>query len=127
MSLSNHLETALINAVLRNTSYSSPAKVYLALFTADPGEAGSGTEVSGGSYARQEIAFTAPTDGVAPNSNQVVFPVATGSWGIVTHFGVMDALTSGNLLFYGAMTTSRTIATGNTIVVPIANVTCSLA
>ena len=126
MSLSNYLENALINAVLRNTAYSSPATVYVALYTTDPGEDGSGTEVSGGSYARQAITFAAPTNGVSSNSAVITFPFATASWGTVTHFGILDASTGGNLLFYGALGASKAVTSGNTIVVPISAITCSL-
>ena len=89
--LSNYLENALINATLRNTAYSSPATVYAALFTSDPTDAGSGTEVSGGSYARKAITFGAPSNGASTNSGAVEFDQATGNWGTITHFGIYDA------------------------------------
>ena len=97
---SNYLENALINAVLRNTSYTSPTTVYVALFTSDPTDAGSGTEVSGGSYARTSITFGAPSNGVTTSNADCTFPQATASWGTVTHIGLYDASTSGNLLFH---------------------------
>lgn len=125
-SMANYLENALINAALRNTAYSSPATVYLALHTADPTEAGTGTEVSGGSYARQAISFNSPTDGATANAADVTFPVATADWGTITHFSIKDASTSGNTLFYGALTTSRTVTSGNTIVAKAGQITCSI-
>ena len=81
--ISNFLENAIINATLRNTTYTSPATVYVGLFTSDPTDAGSGTEVSGGSYARTAVTFGAPSNGTSTNSAAVEFPQATGSWGTV--------------------------------------------
>lgn len=124
--LSNYLENALINAVLRNTSYTSPAQVYLALHTADPTEAGTGTEVSGGSYARQAITFGEPTDGSSSNTAAINFPVATADWGTITHFSIRDAATAGNSLFYGAWQTPKTIETSDQFVVAIGNLTVTL-
>ena len=111
--MSNYLETALVNAVLRNTSYTSPTTVYVGLFTSDPTDAGSGTEVSGGSYARKAMAFSAPSNGATSNSSAVEFDQATASWGTVTHFGLFDASSSGNLLLHGALTASKTIDSGD--------------
>lgn len=111
--MSNYLENALINATLRNTAYTSPSTVYVALFTSDPTDAGSGTEVSGGSYARKSATFGAPSNGVSSISSAVEFDQATGSWGTVTHFGIYDALTTGNLLYHGALTASKAIDTGD--------------
>lgn len=123
--LSNTLENALLNHVLRNTAYVSPTAVYLALFTTDPTDANSGTEVSGGSYARKAITFGAPTDGSASNTNQMDFtgmPAAT-----VTHFGVFDAASAGNLLFHGALSANKTVNSGDTFTVNTGGLTCSLA
>ena len=112
--LSNYLEAALGNAVLRNTSYTSPAKVYLAFHSGDPGETGA-SELTGNNYSRVEIAFDAPTDGVFLNSANVESPVASGSWGAVSHFGIWDASTDGNFLFGAALTTPRTVGTSGFI------------
>ena len=126
--ISNYLENALINATLRNTTYTSPATVYAGLFTSDPTDAGSGTEVSGGSYARKAITFAAPSNGVTTNSAAACeFDQATGSWGTITHFGIFDALTSGNLLYHGALTTSKTIASGDVFKFPTSSVSVTLA
>jgi hypothetical protein len=112
--ISNYLENALLNATLRNTSYTSPATVYAALFTSDPTDAGTGTECTGTGYARTAITFAAPSGGVTTNSAAACeFPQATGDWGTITHFGIFDALTTGNLLYYGALTTSKVIASGD--------------
>ena len=124
---SNYLEDALINATLRNTTYTSPATVYVSLYTSDPTDADSGTEVSGGSYARTSVTFDAPSNGVTQNSADVTFPTATASWGTVSHIGVHDASTSGNLLFHTALDTSKTIDSGDIFKIETGNLTVTLA
>ena len=124
---SNYLENALINAVLRNTSYTSPATVYVSLYTTDPTDADSGTEVSGGSYARTSVTFGAPSNGVSTNSADVTFPTATASWGTVTHIGIHDASTSGNLLFHTPLDTSKTIDSGDIFKITTGNLSVTLA
>jgi hypothetical protein len=126
--ISNYLENALLNATLRNTTYTSPATVYAGLFTTDPTDDGSGSEVSGGSYARKAITFAAPSNGVTTNSAAACeFDQATGSWGTITHFAIFDALTTGNMLYYGALTTSKTIASGDVFKFATSSVTVTLA
>ena len=96
---SNYAENALANHTFRNTALTSPTTVYLALFTAvTDAEAGTGTEVSGGSYARTAITFGAPSNGAVTNSSAVTFPAATGNWGTVTHAAIFDASSGGNAL-----------------------------
>ena len=124
---SNYLENALINAVLRNTSYTSPATVYVSLYTSDPTDADSGTEVSGGSYARTAVTFGAPSNGVSTNSADVTFPTATASWGTVSHIGIHDASTSGNLLFHTALDTAKTMDSGDIFKIETGNLTVTLA
>jgi hypothetical protein len=125
--MSNYLENALINATLRNTTYTSPAIVYVGLFTSDPTDAGSGTEVSGGSYARTSVTFGAPSNGVSTNSGAVEFPQATGSWGTVGWIGLLDAATSGNLLYHTALDTSKTIDNGDIFKIAIGSLSVTLA
>ena len=124
---SNFLENALINATLRATTYTSPAAVYVSLYTTDPTDADSGTEVSGGSYARTAVTFGAPSNGVSTNSADVTFPTATGSWGTVSHIGVHDASTSGNLLFHTPLDTSKTIDSGDIFKITTGNLSVTLA
>ncbi len=102
-SLTNTWETKIGNAVLRGVSVTFPSTVYLALFTASPGETGSTTdEVSGGSYARQAVTFAEPsTDGLFINTGDVVFPTASASWGTVSHFAVCTADTGGEVILHG--------------------------
>jgi hypothetical protein len=111
--ISNYLENALINATLRNTSYTSPATVYLALYTSDPTDADTGTECSGSGYARQAITFGSPSNGVTTNSVAIEYAQAGNSWGTITHIGIRDALTTGNLLYHSPLDASKTIATGD--------------
>jgi hypothetical protein len=125
--MSNYLENALVNAVLRNTAYTSPTTVYLALYTSDPTDADAGTEVSGNAYARQSITFGAPSNGVSTNSAAIEFPQATGSWGTVAYVGIRDASTAGNLLFHTALDTSKTIATGDVFRVAAGSLSVTLA
>jgi hypothetical protein len=125
--MSNYLENALINATLRNSSYTSPATVYVGLFTSDPTDAGSGTEVSGGSYARTAVTFASPSNGVTTNSAAVEFPQATADWGTVTHIGIHDASSSGNLLYHTALDTSKAIATGDIFKIATGNLSVTLA
>ena len=124
---SNYLEDALINAVLRNTTYTSPATVYVSLYTSDPTDADSGTEVSGGSYARTSVTFGAPSNGVSTNSADITFPTATASWGTVTHIGIHDASTSGNLLFHTALDTAKSIDSGDIFKISTGNLSVTLA
>ena len=124
---SNFLEDALINAVLRNTTYTSPATVYVSLYTTDPTDADTGTEVSGGSYARTAVTMGAPSNGVSTNSADVTFPTATASWGTVTHIGIHDASTSGNLLFHTILDNSKTIDTGDIFRITTRNLSVTLA
>lgn len=125
--LSNYLENALINATLRGQAYTAPTTVYLALFTSDPTDAGTGTEVTGGSYARQAITFGAPSNGSSSNSADVLFPTATAAWGTITHFGIYDAATAGNLLYQFSITTSKTIASTDQLKVSAGDITVTLA
>jgi hypothetical protein len=125
--MSNYLENALINATLRNTAYTSPSVVYLGLYTSDPTDADSGTEVTGNAYARQAITFGAPSNGVTTNTAAIEFPQATGSWGTVTHIGIEDALTGGNLLYHSPLDASKTIATGDVFRVAIGSLSVTLA
>jgi hypothetical protein len=111
--MSNFLENALVNATLRNTSYTSPTTVFVALYTTDPTDADTGTEVSGNGYARQSVTFSAPSNGATSNSAAVEFPQATGSWGTVAYIGLRDASSGGNLLYHTALDASKTIATGD--------------
>jgi hypothetical protein len=124
---SDYLENELLDHALGTGAFTAPSNVYLALFTSDPTDAGTGTEVSGGGYVRQAATFAAASGGSASTNATITFPTATGNYGTVTHVGLFDASTSGNLLFHGAVTTSKTIETGDTFQVSSGNLTITLA
>lgn len=127
--LSNFWENELIDHLFRARSYTAPTDIYFALYTAAPGETGGGTEVSGGSYARVQVACgfanfegtggettnadSAGTGGATQNRNAITFPVPSANWGVASHFAGLDAASSGNLYFYGALTAAKTINNGD--------------
>ena len=124
--LSNYLEDKLLDHVLRNVSYSSPTTTFIGLYTSNPDEDNSGSEVSGGSYARQVLSVTTASGGIVTSSADVTFPQATASWGTISHIGVLDALSGGNLLMYTALTTSKTIDEGDILKISTGSLTASL-
>ena len=106
--VSTYLRNQLVNCALRNTPYTPPATVYLALYTSDPTTEDVGTEISGGGYQRQPINFGAPIaagsgSGVVSNTATITFPQATAAQGTAAYAGIRDAQTGGNLLFFGPM------------------------
>ena len=119
--LSTFMENKIIDHMLRGQAYTVPGTIYLALFTTDPTEEDTGTEVSGGSYARKALALDAGSGGITANTSLITFTTATASWGTITHFGIYDAVTSGNLLMHGALTTSKAVGSGDTFTVPAGN------
>lgn len=125
--ISNYLENALINGTIRGTSYTAPSTVYVALYTTNPTDADTGTEVSGGSYARQSVTFAAPSDGLSASNADVTFPQATANWGTVGWIGLRDASTAGNLLYYTPLTAAKTIETGDIFKIASGNLTVQLA
>ena len=125
--MSNYLENALINASLRATTFTSPSVVYVGLFTTDPTDAGTGTEVSGGAYARQSATFGAPSNGVSTTTADITFPQCTSTWGTVSHIGILDALTTGNLLYHTPLTTSKAIDTGDIFKIASGSLSVTLA
>jgi hypothetical protein len=117
MSKSDYAENAVNDWITGKTTMPATTTRYVALFTAAPSDSGGGTEVTGGSYARKSTAgadWNASSAGSVSNANTITFVTASASWGTVTHFGVFDASTAGNLLFWGALTNSKTIGTGDT-------------
>lgn len=115
-SKTDYLENKVIDHVTGKTAYTKPT-AYVALFTAAPSDAGGGTEVSGSNYSRVTTAgadWNAAASGSTSNANALTFPTPSGSWGTVTHFALFDAATTGNMLIWGSLTTSKTIGTGDT-------------
>jgi len=128
--LSDYLENNLIDHILRGQTLPTlPANVHFALFTAAPSDAGGGTEVTGGAYARVSVArslanfagtqgagttvASSGTGGATSNNGAITFPTPSANWGTVTHVGVFDASTGGNLLLHGALTTPRVCNSGD--------------
>ena len=125
----DYLENKIIDWLLRGQSFTPPATVYVGLFTAAPSDSGGGTEVSGGSYARVGVGSSlanwagtqsagsttasSGTGGQTSNNGAITFPAPTANWGTVSHFGLFDASTAGNLLLQAALTDPKTINNGD--------------
>lgn len=121
--MSNFLEDAVLNLVLRGVAYSGGSNIYAALFTTPTTDAGGGNEVVGGGYSRVQVtAFDPPASGQTFNSVSVSFNSATAGWGTVTHFALFDDPTTGNLLYHGPLTVPRTVNAGDTFVFPPGNI-----
>lgn len=125
--MSNYLETAFINASLRATNFTAPTTIYVSLHTADPTDAGTGTEVSGGSYVRKAVTFAAPSNGVSASNADVTFDQATASWGTIGWIGIWDAVSTGNMLYHTPLTTSKAIDTGDIFKIASGSLTVTLA
>ena len=127
MSFSDTFETHVLNYVFTSTSVTRPTAWYLALFTSNPADDASGTEVStsGTAYARQSATFTVSGD-TASNNAAIEFPTATASFGTVSH-AVFDASTGGNMIAYAALTASKAIDTGDVFRVPGGDLDITLA
>ena len=126
--LSNYAELKVLDHLFRNTSYTSPS-AYMALFTDDPTDAGTGTEVTGNGYARVQIdnKMAAAASGQIVSNADITFPTATGgAFGTITHIGIYDASTSGNLLAHGALSASRTISDGDTFQINSGSLTITI-
>ena len=113
--MSDDLETKFLNISLRGATWVVVATVYLALFTTATDDAGGGTEVTGGSYARQACTFGVPSGGASTTTADITFPTSTAAWGTVTHAAIYDAATSGNSQYHGAMSASKVMANGDVI------------
>lgn len=116
-SLTDYAENKVAELIVGKTAFTLPT-VHVALFTAAPTDAGGGTEVTGGAYARAATTgatWAAASGGATSNAAAINFPTPTASWGTVTHFALMDAATVGNMLGWAPLTTSQAIGTGNTV------------
>ena len=127
--LSDHAENLLLNYLMTADSVTRPTDWYVALYTGAPSDAGGGTELSGLGYTRQSIAFDTATGtgGTTDNSADVVFTASGGDWGTITHIGIHDAVSGGNLLWHGAMSTSKTVTDGDSLQFSAGNVDLTLA
>jgi hypothetical protein len=128
-SFSNYTENLLLNWLLTTNSATRPTAWYVGLFTAAPSDAGGGTEVSGNGYARVATGTisVSGTDTTATNSASIEFAAASGgNWGTITHAAIFDASTSGNMLAWAQLTTSRTINDGDVFRIPAGSLTVTL-
>jgi len=127
--LSDHAEALLLDWLMTTGTATRPTAWYVALYTAAPSDSGGGTEVSGSGYARQSVTFDAASSpgGTTSNTGAVSFTASGGSFGTVTHIGIFDAVSGGNLLWHGAMTASKTVADGDTLEFSIGNIDLTIA
>jgi len=127
--LSDHAEKLLLDWMMTTGSATRPTAWYVGLFTAAPSDAGGGTEVSGSGYSRQAVTFAAASTpgGTTSNTGDVSFTAAGGNWGTITHIGIFDASTSGNLLWHGAMTASKIVNDGDTLQFSTGNIDLTIA
>lgn len=137
--MSDYLENKLIDHVFRGTAYTAPSTIYVELYTSACSDSARGTEVSGGSYARASLtanttnwagtqsagstSASSGTGGTTSNNVAITFTTPSAGWGVVTHIGLSDASTSGNMLICTALTTSKTINSGDTVSFPIGTLT----
>jgi len=119
MNKSDYLRNALLNHTLRGVTFTPPGNRYIALFTVAPTSAGGGTEVTGGSYVRKAVAFTVPTSGNTSNTLAINFDTPTADWGDVVAAALFDALSAGNMLYFGTLGTPRTVYAGDAIRFPV--------
>jgi hypothetical protein len=141
--MSNYLENSLVDQLFRGQAAPTTTTLYVGLLTTAPSDAGGGTEVSGGSYARVAVTSSlanwagtqsagstvasSGTGGQTSNNAAITFPTPAATWGTVTHFGIYDASTAGNLLFWGALTISKTINQSDTVTFPAASLSITFA
>lgn len=127
--LSNYAEKLLLDWMMTSGSATRPTAWYVALYTAAPSDSGGGTEVTGAGYSRQSVTFDAAATpgGTTSNNNLVSFTASGGDFGTVSHIGIFDASTSGNLLWHGAMTASKSVSDGETLEFSVGNIDLVLA
>lgn len=125
---SDTLENMILDHLFGAVALTLPAAWHFALFTVAPTDAGGGTEVSGGAYARVSVTrnqtnFPAAANGSMKNATAITFPAATAAWGTIVAIGIYDAATLGNLRFWQSLTTSRVVNSGDTFSIPANSLT----
>lgn len=125
--MSDYLELKFLDHFTGTASTTAPSAVYLGLSTGSLADDNSGTELSGNNYSRKAITFASASGGSIASNAAVEFDAATGSWGSVSHFGIYDAASSGNLLFHGAFSAAKTIASGDVLKVASGSLTITAA
>jgi hypothetical protein len=125
MAITDYLENKLLAHTFSNTAYTSPSTVYVALYTVVPTDSTTGTEVSGGAYARQSASFTT-TASATTNASAIEYPTATAGYGTVVAVAVLDASSGGNMLAFASLDTSKTISTGDVFRIPAGDLDITL-
>ena len=141
--MSDYLENKLVDQLFRGQAAPTTTTLYVGLFTAAPSDSGGGTEVTGGSYARASVSSSlanwagtqsagstvasSGTGGATSNNNAITFATPSATWGTATHFGIFDAASAGNLLFWGALTISKTINQSDTVTFPAGSLSVTFA
>ena len=125
MAFTDYLENKLVAHTFSATAYTSPSTVYVALYTVAPTDSTTGTEVSGGGYARQSASFTT-TGNAATNASAIEYPTATGNYGTVVATALLDASSGGNMLAYATLSASKTISTGDVFRIPAGDLDITL-
>ena len=125
MAFTDYLENKLLAHTFSNTAYTSPSTVYVALYTVAPTDSTTGTEVTGGAYARQSASFTT-TSSATTNAAAIEYPTATAGYGTVVAVAVLDASSSGNMLAFAALDTNKTISTGDVFRIPAGDLDITL-
>jgi hypothetical protein len=125
MAFTDYLENKLLAHTFSNTAYTSPSTVYVALYTVAPTDSTTGTEVTGGAYARQSASFTT-TASATTNASAIEYPTATAGYGTVVAVAVLDASSGGNMLAFASLDTSKTIATGDVFRIPAGDLDITL-
>jgi len=126
MSFTDTFETRVLTWVFTASSATRPTAWFVGLYTATPNDTGGGTEVSGGGYVRKAATFTISGD-TASNSGAIEYPTATGNYGTVSHVGIFDASSGGNLIAYAALSVAKTISTGDVLRIPAGDLDVTLS
>ena len=126
MDFSNYLANKIISATVRNQPYTTPAKVWVALYTTDPTKDDVGAEVKEPSYNRQELSMSVPVNGETKNTAQVDFAEATSNWGLVTYIGIRDQAFDGNLLYFTEIDNAKNILSGDQLRIDVDKLTIKL-
>jgi hypothetical protein len=125
--MSDYLENEILDHILGTGAYTMPSSVYVGLSTSSFNDDKSGTELSGSGYTRKVATFAVAASGTTSNNAAVEFPAATGSWGDVSHFGLFDASSSGNLLIHGAFSVSKTVSSGDILKIAVGDLDITAA
>lgn len=127
--LSDYSEKLILDYLMTTGSATRPTNWYVALYTSAPSDSGGGTELSGSGYAREAVTFAAATSGAGTTSNSgaVVFTADGGDWGSVTHMGIHDATSGGNLLWHGALAAAKTVLDGDSLEFAVGNIDLTVA